>query len=245
MLSSYGFSCDTQLADGFYQKALNSENIDKKIEFLGKSLDECYLKDIDTYKLILQAENSENKKDKIYFYKKALSNNENFYNKSIKEALSELTNIKNAETITRSLMPKDTQTRGVRVRKRVELNINFEQNSAKLTDNGKLQAKEVAKAVDTLIDRFSNGEFEFAGFTNTDGTAEHNLNLSKRRVESVKRYVLSNSNIDKNQIIAKGYGEKKPICEGKVSKVNGEYSCKNEDKIKSRRVEIIFELKDK
>ncbi|MBT8132369.1 MAG: OmpA family protein, partial [Gammaproteobacteria bacterium] len=48
------------------------------------------------------------------------------------------------------------------------------------------------------------------GYTDTTGEASYNLDLSQRRAESVRRYLISKgANGDK--ISAKGYGEANPI----------------------------------
>jgi len=50
---------------------------------------------------------------------------------------------------------------------------------------------------------------EIAGHTDDVGEAESNMKLSLARSESVKAYLVKNG-IDKNRIIAKGYGEEQP-----------------------------------
>ena len=53
-------------------------------------------------------------------------------------------------------------------------------------------------------------EIEIAGHTDNVGADEYNLNLSLERANSVVAFIVSKG-ISQNRIIAKGYGESKPI----------------------------------
>ncbi len=61
------------------------------------------------------------------------------------------------------------------------------------------------------------GRVEVSGHTDSDGDDASNLDLSQRRAESVKRY-LEGKGVDPARLIAKGYGETKPIDSNKSSK---------------------------
>ncbi len=52
---------------------------------------------------------------------------------------------------------------------------------------------------------------ELASHTDSRGDSTSNMSLSQRRAESCVSYILANSNIDKNRIAAKGYGESKLV----------------------------------
>ncbi|MCK6506921.1 OmpA family protein [Myxococcota bacterium] len=51
---------------------------------------------------------------------------------------------------------------------------------------------------------------EVAGHTDSDGSDAANLDLSQRRVESVRQYLVSKG-VAEDRLVAKGYGESKPI----------------------------------
>ena len=51
-----------------------------------------------------------------------------------------------------------------------------------------------------------------SGFASSEGTAAHNLQLSKDRANSVKTYLV-NSGVDAKRLKVKGYGETKPIAD--------------------------------
>ncbi len=53
-------------------------------------------------------------------------------------------------------------------------------------------------------------EVEIAGYTDSKGTDAYNLDLSKKRADAVKEYLLRNG-IASNRITAKGYGKDNPI----------------------------------
>ena len=55
-----------------------------------------------------------------------------------------------------------------------------------------------------------NMEVEIAGYTDSEGDDSHNLELSRRRAEAVKDYLLKKG-IPENRIVTKGYGKDNPI----------------------------------
>ncbi len=66
------------------------------------------------------------------------------------------------------------------------------------------------------------------GHTDTDGADAANLDLSQRRAESVRAYLMENGKIDGERLEAKGYGETKPI----------DANTTPEGKANNRRVEL-------
>jgi OOP family OmpA-OmpF porin len=60
--------------------------------------------------------------------------------------------------------------------------------------------------------RSSGSAIEVAGFASSEGTAAHNLSLSKDRANSVKTYLV-NSGVDAKKVKVKGYGETNPIAD--------------------------------
>lgn len=60
----------------------------------------------------------------------------------------------------------------------------------------------------------TNGELE--GHTDSIGSDEYNMKLSKRRAESVKKYLVENFNIDAARLTTIGYGESKPVASNKT-----------------------------
>src|SRR6195256_2341196 len=61
----------------------------------------------------------------------------------------------------------------------------------------------------TLIQRNSKATFSVEGYTDSFGTFEYNLDLSQRRADSVKRYLVEAMRINPAQIETRGYGATK------------------------------------
>ena len=86
----------------------------------------------------------------------------------------------------------------------------IEKKSFKLLDNA---AKVLAEFVDVRV--------EISGHTDSDGSRDLNLDLSGRRAESVKNYLVGKG-IAADRIVAIGYGPDKPIGDNKTKKGKAE-----------------------
>lgn len=89
--------------------------------------------------------------------------------------------------------------------------VQFKFDSAKLTDDGKGQLDQLASSQGGLKSYF----VAIQGFTDSTGSAEHNLELSRRRAEAVQTYLVANHNIPVYRIQIVGLGKDKPVDEGK------------------------------
>ena len=94
-------------------------------------------------------------------------------------------------------------------------------------------------AVPTLIRlarliRQSEGVIQLNGFTDSKGTDEYNLDLSERRAEAVKQWLVTKGSIDANRLQTKGYGESNPVAPN--TKQNGLDNPNGRQK--NRRVEV-------
>jgi outer membrane protein OmpA-like peptidoglycan-associated protein len=88
----------------------------------------------------------------------------------------------------------------------------FKFDSAKLTDDGRQQLDQMASGQVGSLKRYF---VAIQGFTDKTGTAEHNLDLSRRRAEAVQTYLVSAHNVPVYRIQIVGLGEDKPVDEGK------------------------------
>src|SRR6195256_260728 len=102
----------------------------------------------------------------------------------------------------------------------------FEYNSSDLQSTAVTQLQKLG----TLIKRNPKATFTVEGYTDSFGPPEYNLDLSQRRADSVKRYLVEMKGIDPAQIDARGYGQTKY----RVS-ANGSI----EEQSPNRRVEIV------
>ncbi|HEX9490747.1 MAG TPA: OmpA family protein, partial [Stellaceae bacterium] len=66
----------------------------------------------------------------------------------------------------------------------VGLDIKFKTNSAELTEDAKVQVKQLAEAMQS--EQLSKFHFLVEGHTDSVGRPDYNLNLSKRRAQAVK-----------------------------------------------------------
>src|ERR1700737_163373 len=81
----------------------------------------------------------------------------------------------------------------------------FEYNSSDLQSTAVTQLQKLG----TLIKRNPKATFTVEGYTDSFGPPEYNLDLSQRRADSVKRYLVEIMGIDPAQIDARGYGQTK------------------------------------
>ena len=102
----------------------------------------------------------------------------------------------------------------------------FEYDSAALQSSAVSQLQKVG----TLIKRNPNATFTVEGYTDSFGGPEYNLELSQRRADSVKQYLVEAMGISPAQIEARGFGQTK----FRVSP-NGSIDEQREN----RRVEIV------
>src|ERR1700731_4954417 len=101
----------------------------------------------------------------------------------------------------------------------------FKFDSAKLTDDAKQQLDQLASGQVGSLKRYV---VAIQGFTDSIGTVEHNLDLSRRRAEAVQTYLVVQHNMPVNRIQIVGVGKDKPVDDGKS----------REAREKNRRVEV-------
>lgn len=86
----------------------------------------------------------------------------------------------------------------------------FRVNSSTLTDETKL-------ALDIIVAQAKGLRgflIEVKGFSSADGSDSYNVRLSKRRAESVERYLIANHNVPLRRILRpEGYGKLNPLAE--------------------------------
>jgi outer membrane protein OmpA-like peptidoglycan-associated protein len=82
----------------------------------------------------------------------------------------------------------------------------------------------------TLIQRNPRATFSVEGYTDSFGTFEYNLDLSQRRADSVKRYLVQAMGINPAQIQARGYG---------ATKFRTSANGSIEEQSANRRVEVV------
>ena len=87
----------------------------------------------------------------------------------------------------------------------VAVDIKFTLNSAELTDQAKATLKQMAAAMKS--EQLTPYHFLLEGHTDTIGSPDYNLTLSKRRAEAVRAYLTSELGVDSSRLQALGRGE--------------------------------------
>ena len=86
----------------------------------------------------------------------------------------------------------------------IDLEINFEYNSARIGQAAAATVNELGKA---LTDPTLKGNtFILAGYADASGKAAYNQNLSERRADSVKQYLMEKFGLDASSLVTVGYG---------------------------------------
>src|SRR5881392_965516 len=102
----------------------------------------------------------------------------------------------------------------------------FEYDSATLQSSAINQLQKLG----TLIQRNPKATFTVEGYTDSFGTPEYNLDLSQRRADSVKQYLVEAMGISSAQIETRGYG---------MTKFRTSPNGSIEEQSPNRRVEIV------
>jgi outer membrane protein OmpA-like peptidoglycan-associated protein len=123
---------------------------------------------------------------------------------------SDLAFIKRVRGKTRSLSLADREQMAAIAPKRptVDLDINFEYNSAALTPKSEPQLNSLGKALTSS--ELAGSVIMLGGHTDAKGSDEYNQGLSERRAETVKRFLTEKYNIPATNLISAGYGKKGP-----------------------------------
>ncbi|HET6227255.1 MAG TPA: OmpA family protein [Bacteroidia bacterium] len=102
--------------------------------------------------------------------------------------------------------------------------IYFETNSAKLkpVSSGQLDA------LVEILKKYEGANLTIEGHTDNVGNDDYNMELSQKRTESVKNYLMTKGILE-SRLTAKGYGETKPIADNKTAT----------GRSKNRRVELV------
>jgi OmpA-OmpF porin, OOP family len=88
----------------------------------------------------------------------------------------------------------------------IDLNIPFELNSSELQQQAIVQLEQLESALKS--EALSRYRFRVAGHTDAKGAAEYNRQLSLRRAETVKRFLVARG-VDPGRLESAGYGKER------------------------------------
>ncbi len=101
----------------------------------------------------------------------------------------------------------------------------------------KPEAERTLDQVGTVIGQFPEGKVLIEGHTDSKGSPDINLELSKRRAEAVKDWLVKKKDVPESIITTRGSGETKPVAPDK----NPDGSDNPQGRQQNRRVEITVE----
>ncbi len=87
-----------------------------------------------------------------------------------------------------------------------QLPVQFKTGSSDIEKHYLQQLNEIAR----ILSRNLDTKVSLSGFSDRRGSEEYNLNLSQRRVDAVRSYLV-NHGVRKNQIVADAFGESRPL----------------------------------
>jgi outer membrane protein OmpA-like peptidoglycan-associated protein len=87
----------------------------------------------------------------------------------------------------------------------VNLYVNFEFNSADLTSDGRITLDRLGYAL--IDDRLKAFSMMVEGHTDAKGGADYNQQLSERRADTVRQYLISQFGVDPSRLTARGFGK--------------------------------------
>lgn len=106
----------------------------------------------------------------------------------------------------------------------------FDVDKADLKDNSKI---ELAK-LSTILNKYADTNIMLAGYTDSTGSDEYNLALSRRRAQAVADY-LANQNVNSTRFTVQGFGKSDPVASNDTA----------EGRAENRRVEVAIWANEK
>jgi len=123
--------------------------------------------------------------------------------------ISFVATLRNRKTRSLSLGEREEIAEIAATKPKIDLNIQFEYNSAEISKASLSSVQELGKALSNQSLRGST--FVVAGHTDAIGGEAYNQDLSERRADTIKRYLTGTYGINGTDLVTVGYGKTKPI----------------------------------
>jgi outer membrane protein OmpA-like peptidoglycan-associated protein len=123
--------------------------------------------------------------------------------------ISFVATLRNRKTRSLSLGEREEIAEIAATKPKIDLNIQFEYNSAEISKTSLSSVQELGKALSNPSLRGST--FVVAGHTDAIGGEAYNQDLSERRADTIKRYLTEKYGINGTDLVTVGYGKTKPI----------------------------------
>ncbi len=135
----------------------------------------------------------------------------------ISEALSAL----------RALESGDATAVAIQRTPRINFEIHFPKNTARLTDESRSSLDELAAALKG--EDYGSMRFVLGGHTDQDGDEAVNQPLSEARAQTARDYLVEEHGLDESRLVARGFGASEPLREVEENP---------QDKLYNRRVDL-------
>jgi outer membrane protein OmpA-like peptidoglycan-associated protein len=116
--------------------------------------------------------------------------------------------LRNRKTRSLSLGEREEIAEIASTKPKIDLEIQFDYNSADISKNSMPAVQELGKALSNSSLRGST--FVVAGHTDAVGGETYNQDLSERRADTIKRYLTEKYGINGTDLVTVGYGKTKP-----------------------------------
>jgi len=116
--------------------------------------------------------------------------------------------LRNRKTRSLSLGEREEIAELAASKPKIDLEIQFDYNSADISKTSMAAAQELGKALSNPS--LKGSTFVVAGHTDAVGSEPYNLDLSERRADTIKRFLTEKYGINGADLVTVGYGESKP-----------------------------------
>jgi len=117
--------------------------------------------------------------------------------------------LSNRKTRSLSLGEREEIAEIASTKPKIDLNIQFDYNSAEISKGSLSSVQELGKALSNPS--LKGSTFVVAGHTDAIGGEAYNQDLSERRADTIKRYLTEKYGINGTDLVTVGYGKTKPI----------------------------------
>ncbi|MEM9174691.1 MAG: OmpA family protein [Myxococcota bacterium] len=122
----------------------------------------------------------------------------------------------------RALEAGSDTTVGVQRAPRLNFEIHFPKNSARLTDASRASLDALAEAL--TVEDYGRMRFVLGGHTDQDGDAAVNQPLSEARARTARDYLVDEHGVDASRLVARGFGASEPLFETEESAQEKRYN---------------------
>jgi outer membrane protein OmpA-like peptidoglycan-associated protein len=116
--------------------------------------------------------------------------------------------LRNRKTRSLSLGEREEIAEIASTKPKIDLDIQFDYNSAEISSTSLGSVQELGKALSDA--RLKGSTFVVAGHTDAIGSEAYNQDLSERRADTIKHYLIEKYGINGTDLVTVGYGKTKP-----------------------------------